>query len=178
MKCSIKLSGIKGAYSVLLVLSVLLCGCVGPKIATDLLSDVEAHGEPLTDKSSEITVDINPEINNAERLDQSVKESLEIALDNAGIFGTDSENPYKIDAKILTASQSPMSFGSFEGTMEIHYIVHDASGSKILDKKVFTEAGSDKFSLLGAARHRRSRAVNISKNVLQFVGHLQDAMKE
>ena len=36
-----------------------------------------------------------------------------------------SSRPYTIDANILVASEAPASFGSFEGQLEIRYVVHD-----------------------------------------------------
>jgi hypothetical protein len=123
-------------------------------------------------------VTINPKINNRELLDESVKESLEIALANANIFGTHSARRYHIEAEILGASQSPWGFGSFEGTLDIQYVVHDAYGPQLLNEKIHTVAGSDQWSFSAPARHRRSRAVNISKNVLQFVDRLVSRLQE
>ncbi len=151
------------------MLSLIFIGCAGPRIAVDLLAKTSKNEKPLSDNSSVVNVTINPRINNYERLDESVKQSLDIALENANIFGSDASKHYKIDANILVASQAPMSFGSFEGKLEIRYLVVDPNNKEILDKTIMTEAGSDKFIFSGAARHRRARAVNISKNVLQFV---------
>ena len=71
-----------------------------------------------------------------------------------------------------------MSFGSFEGQLEIRYVVHDSNDREILDKTISTVAGSDQWSFSGAKRHRRARAVNISKNVLQFVDILQSLLQK
>ena len=176
MKSAMKPSGMKNA---LLIVSLFACsGCVGPKIAADLLSNTRRSEKPRTQSSSVVNVALNPRINNFERLDQTVKQSLEMALGNANLFGSDSARPYRIDAKILMASQAPMSFGSFGGQLELQYVVHDPDGREILDKVIHTEAGSDKWYFNAAARHRRSRAVNISKNVLQFVDVLQTVLQK
>jgi hypothetical protein len=165
------------ASGLLLLATLLVCsGCIGPKVANDLLSNVGRSEKPRASNSSMVSVAINPRISNYERLDETVRQSLETALANANLFGSDSSKPYRIDAKILLASQSPMSFGSFEGQLEIQYAVHDPEGRELLDRTIHTEAGSDKWSFLGAARHRRSRAVNISKNVLQFVEVLRTVL--
>jgi hypothetical protein len=121
---------------------------------------------------------INPRITNHEEIDKSVKQSLEMALANAKMFGADASTPYRIDANILIASQAAMSFGSFEGKLEIRYVVRDPTGKEILDKTIFTVAGSDQWMFYGAARHRRARAVNISTNVLQFVDTLQGVLQK
>jgi hypothetical protein len=71
-----------------------------------------------------------------------------------------------------------MSFGSFEGKLEIRYVVRDPNDGEMLDKTILTVAGSDEWSFSGAARHRRARAVNISKNVLQFVDILQSLLQK
>lgn len=153
--------------------AVVASACAGPKIATDLLAVVEKNEAPLIDSAVAIEVEINPAINNAEKLDESVKESLEIALTNAGIFGADSTRPYRIQANITVASQSTVSFGAFDGKLSVDYALFDESNAKLLEKTIYTEAGSDKMYFSGAKRHRRSRAVNISKNVLEFVALLQ-----
>ena len=178
MKNTMESSRIGYTYILLLMLLFVFSGCAGPKIAADLLANARTNEKPITNNSSIVDVAINPRINNYEKLDESVKQSLEIALANANIFGADSSKPYRIDANILTASQAPMSFGSFEGKLEIRYLVHDPNDREILDKTIFTVAGSDKMFFSGAKRHRRARAVNISKNVLQFVDILQSVLQE
>ena len=178
MKNTLESSRMKNTYLYLLMLLFAFTGCAGPKIATDLLANARINEKPITNNSSIVNVAINPSINNYEKLDESVKQSLEIALTNANIFGADSSKPYKIDANILIASQAPMSFGSFEGQLEIRYLVYDPNDREILDKKIFTVAGSDKMFFSGAKRHRRARAVNISKNVLQFVDTLQSLFQK
>lgn len=161
-----------------LLLLLLGSGCAGPKIAADLLAEVPRNDAPLVEESARISVGINPDINNGEKLDASVKQSLELALENANIFGFDMNQTYRIEAYIQIASQAAMSFGSFEGKMEIRYRVYDAENNEVMDETVYTEAGSDKFSFYGAKRHRRSRAVNISKNVLEFVDLLQAKLEQ
>jgi hypothetical protein len=168
----------KNIYLLLVMLSFACIGCVGPKIAADLLVNAKTSEKPLTGNSSIVTVGVNPRISNYEKLDETLKQSLEMALTKANIFGTDASKPYRIDANILVASQSPMSFGSFEGRLEIQYMVRDSNNRQILDKTIHTVAGSDRWSFLGAARHRRARAVNISKNVLQFVDILQSELQK
>jgi hypothetical protein len=171
----IKQSKLKCLFLLSLVSFILfVSGCAGPKIANDLLGHAEKNNTPLINNTVTIDVKINPTINNYEKIDESVKESLEIALINANIFGADSSHPYRINANIMVASQSPMSFGSFEGKLKINYILFDETNNKIIDKTIYTEAGSDKMYFSGAKRHRRARAVNISKNVLQFVDVLQN----
>jgi len=178
MKNMIKSLKLKNIYLFLLLLVFIVSGCVEPKIATDLLTTASPNKQPLTNNSSIINVTINPKINNYEKLDESVKESLEIAFANANIFGADSSSAYRINSNILIASQAPMSFGSFKGKLEIRYVVNEPNGKEILDKTIFTVAGSDKFIFSGGARHRRARAVNISKNVLQFVDILQNLLQK
>ena len=178
MKSAMEPSRMKNTYLLVLMLLFAISGCAGPKIAADLLANARTNEKPLTNNSSIVNVEITPRINNYEKLDESVKQSLEIALANANIFGADSSRPYRIDANILTASQSPMSFGSFEGKLEIRYVVHDPNDREILDKTIFTVAGSDKWLFSGAARHRRARAVNTSKNALQFVDILQSLLQK
>ena len=178
MKSTTKPSTMKLTYLLLLILPFAFIGCAGPKIAADLLANAKTNEKPLTNNSSIVNVTINKNINNYEKLDESVKQSLEIAFANANMFGADPSKPYRIDANILTASQSPMSFGSFEGKLEIRYVVQDPDNREILDKTILTIAGSDKWFFSGAKRHRRARAVNISKNVLQFVDILQRLLQK
>ncbi len=165
--------------SMLLAVTFVFSGCtLPPKVADDLLAKVTHNQQPLVSESASITVQINPEINNYEKIDASVRTSIELALKNTNIFGANAAHPYRIDANILGASQSRVSFGSFEGTLQIRYSVFDPSNNKVLDQTISTIAGSDEHYLSGAARHRRSRAVNISKNVLEFVDILQTKLKK
>jgi len=164
-------SGGRSRVALLLVLSLALAAC-GSKTAPDLLG-VAPSAKPTSASGYQTVVTINPRINNFEGIDQSVHDSLDMALDSAKIFSPNAPSKYKITADVLTASQAAWSVGSFEGKLEIHYSVADPSGRPVADKTIYTEAGSDQFSLLGAARSRRSRAVNIAKNVTQFVEFLQ-----
>ena len=166
MKSTIEPSRMKYTYLLLLMLLFAFSGCAGPKIAADLLANARTNEKPLTNNSSIVNVEINPRINNYEKLDESVKQSLEIALANANIFGADSSRPYRIDANILTASQAPMSFGSFEGKLEIRYVVHDSNG-KYLGSRVMSAGGKEVKGygrpLVACERHSKEkieRAVN------------------
>ncbi len=162
-----------------MALPVFFSACAGPKIAADLLAEVgHVNEQPLTDSSVVVAVTINPEISNYEGIDETVKESLELALANANMFGSDVASPYSIDAHVVVASQAPMSFGNFEGKLEVQYIARDDQGNELLNESLLTEAGSDRWSFVGAARHRRARACNASKNVLLFVEHLQAKLEE
>ena len=169
----------KNKLCILLVICVFLLinGCAGPKVAFDLLTPPTQNADPLLNNAVIIETEVNPRINNYEKMDETLKESLETALKNANIFGTDTLKPYKIKANILVASQAAASFGNFEGKLEVHYSLLDSNDDQILDEKIYTEAGSDEWSLVGAKRHRRARAVNIAKNVLQFVEILQKKLK-
>ena len=167
----------------LMIIIIIACGCAGPKkiainIAPDLLTPAEKNKMPLVNNAVTIAVEINPAINNYELIDESVKESLKMALINTNIFGADPLHYYRIHANIMVASQSAWGFGSFEGKLKINYILFDDTNNKIIDETIYTEAGSDKWVFKGDARHQRARAVNISKNVLQFVDILQSQLKK
>jgi hypothetical protein len=157
----------------LFTLSVVLGGCAGPKIAADLLDKVEPNQKPICSCSYEIAATIDPRINNYEGIDESVRESLDIALVKSNLFTPDSATKYKIKADILVASEAAMSFGSFNGKLSIRYTVLNSTGRELLNTEIDTEAGSDKWIFYGVARHQRARAVNISENVLQFVERLR-----
>lgn len=157
----------------LFVLAVVLGGCAGPKIAADLLGKVEPNQKPICSCSYEIAATIDPRINNYEGIDESVRESLDIALAKSKLFTPDSATKYKIKADILVASEAAWSFGSFRGKLSIRYTVLNSSGRELLNIEIDTEAGSDKWSFSGAKRHQRARAVNIAENVLQFVERLR-----
>ena len=152
-------------------------GCAVSRVAPDLLANVKKNEQPLTSSWANVRVDINPKINNYEAIDDAVRQSLELALKNANVFGNDITKQYKIQANVLTASQSPISFGNFNGKLEVRYVVTDPAGNQVLDKTIYTEAGADRWHFVGAVRHARARAVNISKNVLQFVDVLETTMK-
>ena len=153
-----------------------ITGCAGPKVASDLLSQTGKEAQPAVNNSIVIETSINPRINNYEGLDETVKESIDLALLSANLFGQDSSSPYRIKAHIEEASQAAWSFGSFEGKLRINYSVFDGQNNGILEESIYTEAGSDKSYFSGAKRHRRARAVNISKNVLEFVEVLRSRL--
>jgi hypothetical protein len=156
--------------ALLFTLLVVLGGCsAGPKIAVDLLGKAEPNDKPICSCSYEIVATIDPKINNYEGIDQSVRESLDIALTTAKLFTPGAATKYKIKADVLVASQALVSFGSFNGRLGIRYTVLNPSGQELLNKEIHTVAGSDVHYFSGEARHRRARAVNISKNILQFV---------
>jgi hypothetical protein len=90
MKSTMEPSRMRNTYLLLLMLLFAFSGCAGPKIAADLLANARTNEKPLTNSSSIVNVKINPRINNYEKLDESVKQSLEIALAKANIFGADS----------------------------------------------------------------------------------------
>lgn len=171
-------SKIKYLYALALVFIVIMVsGCARPPIATDLLNPAK-NNKPLINNAVTIDTEINSSINNYERIDEGVKKSLELALINANIFGEDSSQPFKIMANIIEASQSPLSFGSFPGRLKVDYILLDEASNVVLTEMIYTEAGSDKWYFSGAERSHRSRAVNISKNVLKFVDILQEKFEK
>lgn len=172
----------KPAPSLLILTTVSLCilllsGCLGPKVASDLLVETPREPAPLIDNSVRIGVTMNPRINNAERIDAIVQQSLQEALEAANIFTETSAAHYRIYAHISVASQAQFSFGNFDGTLEVHYRVTGPSGNQVLEDIIFTVAGSDKFSFFGGARHRRARAVNAAINAQQFVEVLREYLR-
>lgn len=154
-----------------------LASCVGPAIAEDLLQNVERQATPISASAPTIHVTINEAINNSEGLDESVKQSLEIALRNANLFGEDAGDGCRIDADIVLASMSAIGFGSFEGKFDVHYVVRDDGDRTVFDETIKTVAGSDSWYFSGAARHRRSRAVQMANNVLEFVDRFAAAAR-
>ena len=75
MKNTMELSKLKNTYLLLLISVFILSSCAGPKIAVDLLANAKANEKPLTNNSSLVNVKINPDINNYEKIDESVKDS-------------------------------------------------------------------------------------------------------
>ena len=159
-----------------IVFVFLLSGCAGPRIAEDLLVNTERLAAPKIENGYIINTEINPKIGNYEGIDTSVKQSLIIALKEANIFGGDKNRPYTISANIEIASQAAMSFGNFEGKLQVKYTVYDENNNRLLEKTIYTEAGSDQWFFVGAKRHRRARAVNIAKNVLEFTDYLKSQL--
>lgn len=179
MKKYIKLVRSIRCSMLLVILSLsLLAGCAGPKVASDLLVKTEKLNSPLVGHGYSISAEINPKINNYEKIDKSVKESLDIALKKANIFSANQSQPYIINANVEIASQAAWSFGSFEGKLQVEYTVYDELKKVILEKVIYTEAGSDEWYFSGAKRHTRARAVNIAKNVLEFTDYLKENLKK
>ena len=160
-------------FVVLIGLLGLLGGCAGPKIAVDKLTATPASEKPICACAYDLSVTINPQINNWEGIDKSVQESLDMALANAKLFTAGAATRYRVTADIRVASEPAMSFGDFNGKLEILYTVLDQSGQTLVAKDIYTEAGTDNWTFLGAERHRRARALNIAKNVLEFTTFLR-----
>ncbi|MDA3787346.1 MAG: hypothetical protein PF503_02460, partial [Desulfobacula sp.] len=133
---------------------------------------------PLIDNSVTIDLKFNPAFNRQYKIEESVKESLEIALIKSNIFGAESSHPYRINVDVIIASMAPMSFGNFGNKLEIHYILFDENNNDIINETIHTVAESDEWYFAGVKRAQRARAVNISKNVLQFVDILQNQLNK
>lgn len=73
-------------YGLLIICLLFLTGCAGPKIAANLLDQAPKNTSSLKNESVVIKISINPKIHNWETIDHSVKESLDLALNNANIF--------------------------------------------------------------------------------------------
>ncbi|WP_347454826.1 hypothetical protein ABEF79_04775 [Acinetobacter sp. ANC 7454] len=156
-----------------------LVGCATPLIAPDIIANVKKVDSPYLQNASSVQVSINPKINNREKIDVKVKDSLELALKNSNLFGTNTQQPYKITAEVLVASQAAVSFGNFEGKLGIKYTVFDDKGVQIFQDTINTVAGSDLNPLSPAvARHTRSRARNIALNVNEFVEKLETVLRK
>lgn len=163
----------------LIASTITLVGCATPLIAPDIIANVKKVESPYLKNSNLVEVDIDPKINNREKIDIKVKDSLELALKNSNLFGTDAQHPYKITAQVLVASQAAVSFGNFEGKLGIKYTVFDDKGQQIFQDTINTIAGSDLNPLApGVARHTRSRARNIALNVNEFVGKLETVLRK
>lgn len=167
-----------GRSVLLIAVLAMATGCLGPKLAMDLLHPATVNPKPLRSEAAMVLVGIDPRIRNREKIDDTLKQSLEIALRNANLFGNDNSRPYRIYARITVAQEAAMSFGSFKGQLEVAYQVLDGAGNKILDQEIHTVSGSDIFYFSGAKRHRRARAVTIAKNVLEFVRLLQARLEQ
>lgn len=155
-----------------LTLAILMTGCAGTSVAPDLLNQIHV-AKPIVDQTLTIDTVINQEIDRYEMVEESIKESLETALINANIFGKDSSHPYELIINVKLFSQSPMSFGNFGNRLDVNYELYDANKNTIINESIYTIAESDKFIFSGDARARRARAVNIAKNVNQFLELLQ-----
>lgn len=163
----------------LVVSTISLVGCATPLIAPDIIANVKKVESPYLQNASLVQVAIDPKINNREKIDIKVKDSLELALKNSNLFGTDTQRPYKITAEVLVASQAAVSFGNFEGKLGIKYTVFNDKGTQIFQDTINTVAGSDLNPLSPAvARHTRSRARNIAINVNEFVEKLETVLRK
>lgn len=163
----------------ILAVNLSFTGCASHRIAHDVLANVKKVDHAYVSNAGTVQVSIESSINNREKIDLKVKDSLELALRNSQLFGDDTQHPYQIKANVLVASQSPMSFGSFPGKMGIQYTVLDDNGLEIYKETFNTVAGSDLSAFApGISRHERSRARNIALNVNQFVESFTEVLKK
>lgn len=164
--------------AIVLVSALSFTGCASQRIATDVLAQVNPLQTPLVNNASQINVSVNPKINENANMDTKMKESLEIALKNSNIFGSNTQQPYTINAEVLVASQARVSFGPFNGKLEVKYTVLNENGKQIFQDTIYTEAGSDlKPYMPGTLRHQRARARNIAININQFIEKLETQLK-
>jgi len=162
---------------IFLLLSVLfLGGCAGTTVAPKLLT--QPHNKnPIVNKSVVVSYTINQNIDRYEKVEESIKESLDIALNNSNIFRKNGKKHYKLITRTVSFSQSPMSFGMFGNRLKVNYQLYNEGMKLILNKSIFTIAESDEWFFSGLKRAQRARAVNIAKNVNQFMIILQKKLK-
>ena len=155
---------------------LILGGCGGTTVAPELLKQPTLKA-PLVNKNIQIKSPINSNLDRAEKVEESIKESLDIALTQANLFNRNSKDSYKLIATTQIFSQSPMSFGKFGNKLQINYQLFSNNGTVLINKTIFTIAESDKFIFSGAERSERARAVNIAKNVNQFMKALRTKLR-
>lgn len=159
-------------YILALIVMMFLGGCGGTTVAPNLLKQPHKT-KPIINKSINVTSPINHNIDRAEKVEESIKESLELALNNSNIFKQGTKKQYKLVATTQSFSQAPMSFGKFGNKLTVNYQLYSDNGKLLIEKSIFTIAESDKWLFSGIERSERARAVNIAKNVNQFMDILQ-----
>ena len=151
-------------------------GCTSTTVAPELLQQPH-HQTHVINKSAVVTAPINTHIDRSEKVEESIKESLDIALNNANIFNKNSNEHYTIIATTALFSQSPVGFGMFGNKLNVNYKVYNENMKLLMDESIFTIDQSDKWFFAGGKRAERARAVNIAKNVNQFMVKLQTKLK-
>ena len=159
-------------YLVVILLSLVLGGCTTTTVAPSLLTQTHNNTTRIN-KSVVVTAPINQHIDRSEKVEESIKESLDIALNNANIFKKKTNKHYTIIATTTSFSQSPMSFGKFGNKLNVNYKVYNENMKLIINESIFTIGESDKWFFAGIKRAQRARAVNIAKNVNQFMRKIQ-----
>ena len=163
-------------YLIAVSMALVLGGCAGTTVAPGLLNQPHV-GKPIVNKDILVSSPINQSIDRSEKVEESIKESLDIALDSAGLFKKGASQQYKLVATTQLFSQSPMSFGKFGNKLNVNYQLLDQNNHLILSKSIFTIAESDKWFFAGVKRAERARAVNIAKNVNQFMVFLRKKLR-
>lgn len=157
-----------------------LSGCMTLSPDPKLHQNLPQNAQPLEQSNVVVSAKMNALIAKqatASGIDDLVRQTLQMALKKSNIFNSDSQNYYKIHAQIVQASQAAWSARRFPGKMEIEYTVTDPNGKVAFTKTVFNEGQSDRYYLLGAKRHMRSRIVTAAGNVNQFVEALNKAFQ-
>jgi len=163
-------------YISIILMALVFGGCTSTTVAPDLLqqSHYKTH---VVNKSAVVTSPVNKGIDRSEKVEESIKESLDIALNSANIFNKSSNEHYTIVATTALFSQSPMSFGKFGNKLNVNYKVYNENMKLIMNESIFTIGESDKWFFSGQKRAERARAVNIAKNVNQFMMKLKVKLK-
>ncbi|WP_386693524.1 hypothetical protein [Lonepinella sp. MS14435] len=158
-----------------------LTGCMALQADPALLRGTESNTTPLLPNDYTVTATLTPELASqmsAENLDNLVQQSTDYAIREANIFANKGNGTYIIHAHVTQASQAMFGAGRFNGKLEINYQVKDPNNSIVFEKSYYTEAGSDRWYFAAQKRHTRSRIVNVSKNVNQFVKDFNQYLKE
>lgn len=129
--------------------------------------------EPIVKNTIKVTVNENPTITDVWKLEEAIKDALEMSLKYSNMFGDDANSPYEIIVNIVSWDQPAADFGMFTSTMKTHYVLRDEKKHIILEKIFTTEAWSEHWYFLGASRAKSAAQMTVAKNVNQFMDILR-----
>jgi hypothetical protein len=129
--------------------------------------------EPIVKNAIKVTVNGNPKITVAWKLEEAIKAALEMSLKYSNMFGDDANSAYEIIVDIVSWDQPAGDFGMFTSTMKTHYVLRDEKKNIILEKTFITEAWSEHWYFVGNSRAKSATQMTVAKNVNQFMDILR-----
>lgn len=168
-------------FIVMLFATFVLTGCTSLSPDPKLHDNLPQNDKPLIQENVIVTAKMNDRIakqDTAVGIDDLVRQTIQMALNKANIFNSQSQQYYKIHAQIVQASQPSFSLGRFPGKMEIEYTVTNPNGKTVFNKTIYNEGQSDSNAFLGDTRHKRSRIVTAAGNVNQFIEAFNKSMQQ
>ena len=107
------------------------------------------------------------------QLEEAIQAALSTTLRKAELFRRSSTGTHVLEFQVLNWTQPGADFAMFASSLTVNYVLRDESGEILAREEIVTDAASDRWFFQGVSRAKRSAAVNVAKNVNEFVDTLR-----